>query len=193
MLGTVFFSIVQNSLSYNYKAGVLISFGVVISDVVFIVLALGSSGFAKIMESQSDIISLLGAMLLMIFGLFQLYKKTTGKAIHTGQQMAFPSSKVLYFIGNGVLLNVINPVNFFIWLGISTSLSFTFGFSLAQKIIFFVGAIFAIFCTESLLSIFAFRIKKLISPQNLKRVNQITGAIFIVFGMYMLVKVLLEK
>lgn len=193
MLGTVFFSIVQNSLSYNYKAGILISIGVVISDVLFILLSLGSSGFARIMESQSDLFSSLGAILLMIFGLFQLFKKTTEKAIHTSQQKTFTFSKVLYFIGNGILLNVINPVNFFIWLGISTSLSFTFGFTMSQKIIFFIGAIVAIFSTESLLSIFAFRIKRIISSRNLKRVNQITGAIFIVFGLYMLVKVLLEK
>jgi threonine/homoserine/homoserine lactone efflux protein len=192
MLGTVFFSIVQNSLSYNYKAGILISLGVVISDIFFIALALGSSSFAKIMESESTYISLLGAFLLLGFGLFQVFKKTPQLSLQLNSQKTFSSSKVLFFMGNGILLNVINPVNFFIWLGISTSLSLTFGYSMTHKVVFFAGAIAAIFTTESLIAVFAFRIKKYISTQNLKRVNQIAGTIFIAFGLYMFVKVFLK-
>lgn len=188
MLGTVFFSIIQNSLSYNYKAGILISSGVVISDIFFISLALGSSSFAKIMESERTPISIIGATLLLGFGFFQVFKKTPGISLQLNTQKTFSSSKVLYFIGNGILLNAINPVNFFIWLGISTTLSISFGYSITQKVIFFSGAIVAIFFTESMLSIFAYRIKKYISTQNLKRVNQAAGFIFIAFGIYMLRK-----
>jgi threonine/homoserine/homoserine lactone efflux protein len=188
MLGTVFFSIIQNSLSYNYKAGILISSGVVISDIFFIALALGSSSFAEIMKSESTFISIICATLLLGFGFFQVFKNTPGISLQLNTQKTFSSSKVLYFIGNGILLNAINPVNFFIWLGISTTLSISFGYSNTQKIIFFAGAIVAIFFTESMLSIFAFRIKKYISTQNLKRVNQAAGIIFIAFGIYMLLK-----
>src|SRR5690606_31560685 len=135
MLGTVFFSILQNSLTHGYKAGVLISLGVIISDIMFIALAIGSATFAVLIEDWQLQFSIGGGVALIIFGIVQVFRKPFKE-----KENALLQSKVkrrTLLIVNGFFLNVINPVNFFVWLGIASYLTLTFKYTMNQKLVFF--------------------------------------------------------
>lgn len=186
MLGTVFFSIIQNSVSMGYKYGILISVGVILSDIMFISLALWSSTFAVFLEAYSIQMTWVGASLLMLFGASQFFKKD----MEESKSKVFKSSisGKFYFVGNGFFLNVINPVNFFVWLSISTMLGISLGYSMTEKVYFFVGALLAIFTTETLLAVFASRIRKWMNNKRLKWVNRISGTVFILIAVYLVVE-----
>jgi threonine/homoserine/homoserine lactone efflux protein len=69
MLGTVFFSLIKNSLSSGFKTGVYIAIGVILCDIIFITLAILSTEFANFLESNQHTISIVGGSVLLLMGL----------------------------------------------------------------------------------------------------------------------------
>lgn len=178
MLGTVFFSLIRNSIQHGYQSGVFIALGVIICDIAFIVLALLSQGFADFLSLYKKPLSILGGCILIVMGLW-IFIKSNPK-VQEGK--AFKKGNFLYFIGNGFLLNVLNPVNFFSWLVISSYLSIEYNYELNEKVVFFVACLFSIFMAEFGIAFFASKLKKIITPLILKRIDQISALVFIGIG-----------
>lgn len=178
MLGTVFFALIKNSLAFGPKTGIFIATGVIICDVMFITLALLSQPFADFLSQYKREVAIAGGILLIIMGLFIIIKSKP--KLEEGK--VFGQGSNLFYIGNGFLLNVVNPVNFFIWLGISSSLSIQFNYDMSDKIIFFSSSLVSIFFAEIGISVFASKLRRWVTPVVLQRVNQISGLVFIGVG-----------
>lgn len=183
-LGTVFFALIQNSLLFGYKKGMLIAAGVVFSDIILISLVLWSDSFIAFLENHAKGVTLVGALLLILFGIVQFFSKPksqVGIKDYAGSLMGN-----IFFVGKGIFLNVINPVNFFVWLSISVMLTAKFHYEIPEKIFFFLGSVCAIFTTESILAIFASRVRKLVNDRRISWVNRISGLIFVGIGIFLL-------
>jgi L-lysine exporter family protein LysE/ArgO len=181
MLGTVFFALIRNSLIYGYKTGVYIALGVIASDIIFISLALLSHGFAVFLKQYELLISVAGGSILALMGLFMFFKKNVN--IKEGIAFDNPNNSVFYFISNGFLINVVNPVNFFSWLTISSMLTIRFDYQLNDKIVFFASSLVSIFLVEFLIAFGAYKIKPFIQPKWFIWVNRISGIIFLLVGL----------
>ncbi|MCK9480825.1 MAG: LysE family translocator [Bacteroidia bacterium] len=183
-LGTVFFALIQNSLIFGYKKGILIASGVAFSDIVLISLVLWSDSFIGFLQNCAKEVTIVGAILLIVFGIAQFAKKVANKeGIKDYSGSLFGD---IFFVGKGIFLNVINPVNFFVWLSISAMLSAKFHYVIDEKLAFFIASVIAIFTVESLLAIFAARVRKLMNDKRIRWVNRISGTIFIGIGVYLL-------
>jgi threonine/homoserine/homoserine lactone efflux protein len=181
MLGTVFFSLIRNSLKYGYYSGVYISLGVIVCDIMFISLAIASHGFAVFLKEYEMSISLTGGIVLMLMGLFMIIKAKP--EVKEGKDLAPVKNSPYYYFANGFLLNVLNPVNFFSWLGISSMLTIKYDYDITDKVIFFSSSLVSIFIVEILIAHSATRLKNLVTPLVLKRINQISGTIFLLLGL----------
>ncbi|MES2616448.1 MAG: LysE family transporter [Bacteroidota bacterium] len=179
MLGTVFFSLLRNSLQYGYKTGFYIASGVIVCDIMFIALALLSHQFALFLKTYQVTLSVIGGCILVIMGLI-MFIKAAPKTMSEGNLIEAKSS--WYYFFNGFLLNLLNPVNFFSWLAISTMLTIRFNFTIVDKSYFFGASLVSIFAVEILIAVGASKIKRWITPLILKRINQISGLIFIGIG-----------
>jgi threonine/homoserine/homoserine lactone efflux protein len=179
MLGTVFFALIKNSLAFGPKTGVFIATGVIICDIMFISLALLSQPFADFLKQYKHEVSIGGGILLLIFGIFMMAQSKPN--MEAGK--VFGQGSNWFYIGNGFLLNVVNPVNFFVWLGISSSLTIQFQYNINDKIIFFTASLFSIFFAEIGIALFASKLRKWVTPTILQRVNQISGLVFIGVGL----------
>lgn len=179
MLGTVFFSLIQNSIEYGWKKGMMIASGVVTSDFMFITLAI--LGVQFIHADEPNIWIHGGAVLVLtLMGLNMLASKKT--------QIAYPQTrfgKALFFFSNGFLLNVLNPVNFLFWAGLATVARAEWGYETPQLLSFFTGCLISIFTTEVLISFSAHRIKPYLSEKLLAWINKGTGIIFIGIAGYL--------
>jgi len=180
MLGTVFFSLLRNSLQYGYKSGFYIASGVIVCDVIFISLALLSEGFAIFLKTYQSQISIVGGSILVIMGTIMIIK--SNPKIEEGKLMGEEKRSAWLFFMNGFLLNLLNPINFFSWLAISAMLTIRFNYTLHDKTYFFLASLCAIFLVEILVAFGASKVKQWITPKVLKRVNQISGLIFIGIG-----------
>lgn len=182
MLGTVFFALIKNSLSFGPKTGIFIAIGVILCDIMFISLALLSQPFADFLSQYKHEVAISGGILLIIMGLYIIF--TSKPKMEEGK--VFGQGSNLYYIGNGFLLNVVNPVNFFVWLGISSSLSIQFNYNMNDKIVFFSASLVSIFFAEIGIAIFASKLRKWVTPVVLQRVNQVSGLVFVGVGIKLL-------
>lgn len=178
MLGTVFFALIRNSISFGYKTGIWIATGVILCDIMFISLALLSQPFAVFLSKYKNEISIGGGVILMVMGLLMFFKSEP--ELQEGK--AFGQGSKWYYIGNGFLLNVVNPVNFFSWLGISSFLTIKYQYGINDKIIFFAASLLSIFLAEFGIAFFASKLSRWISQRALKRINQISGLVFLLVG-----------
>ena len=180
MLGTVFFSLIKNSLNSGYKTGIYIASGVVLCDIIFIALAILSTEFAKFLKNNQNTISILGGLVLIIMGIIMFIKSKPKP--DDGKIFKSTSKSALYFIGNGFLLNVVNPVNFFSWLAISSILRVKLNYQINDQIIYFSACLFSIFSVEVAIAYFASLLKKWMTDKIVQRINQISGMVFIGVG-----------
>lgn len=180
MLGTVFFALLRNSLKFGHRSGFFIAAGVIFSDLLFILLALLSDGFALFLKTYQSQVSIIGGIALIIIGVLIIIK--SHPKLEEGQLLGDKNKSVWMFFLNGFLLNVLNPVNFFSWLAISAMLTVRFSYTLNDKFYFFGASLISIFIVEVLVAFGASKVKQWITPKVLKRVNQISGLIFIGIG-----------
>lgn len=179
MLGTVFFSLIRNSITYGHKTGIYIALGVVICDVIFITLALLSQPFADFLNLYKRPISIGGGVLLSLMGIWMFIK--SNPKIKEGKELK--AGNAFYYIGNGFLLNALNPVNFFSWLVVSSYLTIEYDYTLADKSIFFMACLLSIFIAETGIAASASKLRRWVTPTVLKRINQISALVFIGFGL----------
>ena len=180
MLGTVFFSLIKNSLSSGFKTGVYIAIGVILCDIIFITLAILSTEFANFLESNQDTISIVGGSVLLLMGL-AMFVRAKPKT-DAGKDFKSSSKSAVYYIGNGFLLNILNPVNFFSWLAISSLLKIKFHYQINDQIIYFTACLFSIFMVEIAIAYFASLLKKQMTDKLVQRINQASGLVFIGVG-----------
>jgi threonine/homoserine/homoserine lactone efflux protein len=172
MLGTVFFALIQHSVDYGFKTGLYISTGVIISDVIFILIAVSGSSLVPSIQSNEDILRAAGAVVLFILGIVTFRKKIP---------VAFPEAKagtIFFFISKGFLLNVVNPVNFFAWLSLGTYLKGALHYNSSQTTAYFIACLMAIFLTEALIALASSRLRKVLTEQLLTWVNRGAGLVF---------------
>jgi L-lysine exporter family protein LysE/ArgO len=180
-LGTVFFAIIQNSLENGYRSGVLISAGGILSDSIYIMIALFSTSFLPTIGHFDMILNGIGASFLLVLGAASLIKKSagTGKTSSRGGGM-------LYFFGLGFMLNTLNPVNFFIWAAAAAAISY---YNASNTIIFFSGSLSAVFVTQFAFSYYADYFQRYFTPKLINYVNRVAGAVFLLTGIWLAGKV----
>lgn len=176
MLGTVFFALIQNSIDNGFKSGMYISLGVILSDIILISITYFNSTLIPEGGTTEQIVRICGAIFLLIYGISNLLNK---------KKIAYPKTgkgQVLYFMGIGFLLNILNPGNFIGWTVVSTSLSQVAQYSNLDTVLYYVGALSAIFGMETLISYGAVQLKRFVTLKFLMMVDRVVGVLFLIFA-----------
>lgn len=177
MLGTVFFYLIQNSIDNGFKSGISIALGVIISDVILISLSSLNSYIIPEGGTTELIVRMVGAGLLLFIGFYSIFKKTAATIYPSTKKLTVP----MYMV-NGFVLNFINPANFFMWVGISATLHNSDGYTATKMIIYFSGALLAIFLTEIFISYSASKLKRYLDERAMTIVNVLSGIAFLIFA-----------
>ena len=178
--GPAFFRLIQTSIDTGVKRGLLIAFGVTMADAFLFFVALFGTSFLPEIKYFDSYISVVGATLLFILGFISIFKQQT--------QIVYPTSKLgsfLYYFTSGLLLNLLNPSNYVAVFATSAYL-IAKGFDLNERIVFFMVSLLATMTAESLIAFYAHKMKRIITPKVLKRINQVAGSIFIGSGLFIL-------
>jgi L-lysine exporter family protein LysE/ArgO len=175
--GTVFFALIQNSVDNGYWSGIKISLGGMLSDIMFILIALFGTFFLPKIDNFDIFMQGIGAFFLIVLGLSS-WKSDSPKII-------YPKTKVgnwLYYLGLGFTLNSINPINFFIWAGAAALIKHYDSFN---TFLFFLGAMSAIFLTQFCICYFAHTLQRYFNPTLIKVINRSAGLAFLGTGIYL--------
>ncbi len=172
--GTVFFSLVQNSVDNGYRSGIKIALGVIVCDAIFVFFAIFGTTLLPHIDNFEKWMAGAGIVFLLILGINNL--------IRNQPQIAYPKSKFgnfIFYFSTGFLLNGLNPVNFISWVTIATYVRSTLHYDLAQILSFFSASLVAIFLVESAIALSAHRLKRIFTPKRVRIFNQVTGVVFI--------------
>ncbi|TDB66987.1 LysE family translocator [Arundinibacter roseus] len=172
--GTVFFSLVQNSVDNGYRSGIKIAFGVLVCDAIFVFFAIFGTTLLPHIENFEKWMAGAGIIFLLILGLNNLFRQQP--------KLAYPKTRfgnLLYYFTTGFLLNGLNPVNFISWVAIASYIRSNYAYTLDQVILFFGASLVTIFLTESGIALSAHKLKKIFTPRTVKIFNKVTGVVFI--------------
>lgn len=184
MLGTVFFTLIQNSIDNGIWSSVFIIFGVIASDLLMIIVGHFNASLIPPGGTTEMVVRILGASFLIIYGTLNL----TGH-----KHILYPKSAKSNFsiqFTRGFLLNLLNPGNFIAWLAIATQLALVYHYTPGQANGFYTGALLAIFINELIISYSAYSLKRFFTETLLNKLGYVIGILFIGFAIYLLWPVL---
>ncbi len=172
--GTVFFSLVQNSVDNGYAAGFKIAFGVLVCDLVFVFFAIFGTTFLPDIANFREWMAGVGVVFLLIMGV--------GNIIKGQPKLTYPKTSfgdLIYYFSLGFLLNGLNPVNFISWVTIASYIRTSLHYNMNQVLLFFAASVIAIFIIECLIAIFSHKLKRLFTPKVVTVFNKVTGVVFV--------------
>ncbi len=182
-LGPVFFSLIKVSLEYGFRAAVSIALGVILADLALLAIAFGG---VEAFLPKNDVnvtfwVQLLGGILLLGIGIGTIVKK----AVYTEGSPLTRERRIFKHISMGFFLNIVNPANFFEWMGAASVLKSKYHFETYENVSFFAGALLAVFGTELFVAYFATRLRTILSNRMIHGINILTGVVFIMSGIWL--------
>ena len=183
-LGPVFFSLIKTSLENGFRSAATIAVGVVAADLVLLGVAYGGVE-AFLPHTNLNVsfwVQLFGGLLLLVIGIATIVKKQK----HTEGSEVEDATAILKNLARGFFLNIVNPANFFEWVGTAGLLKSKYHFEVYENVSFFAGAILAVFGTELAVAYFASRLRKVLNDRVIHVISIVTGSVFVGFGIWML-------
>lgn len=125
---------------------------------------------------------ILAGLLLVVFGAFY-FKKPIAQGDETFE-IKKPSSVVTLL--KGFFLNLFNPTVWLLWLGNVTAVSKTLNYSIFKMILYFGVTLGLVLLIELGKVTAAGKLKKFLTYKIMHRVNLVTGALLVVFGIVLI-------
>jgi threonine/homoserine/homoserine lactone efflux protein len=184
--GPAFFALINTGIKHGYKTGSLLAFGVVLSDFVVCVLIilLVYYGATNLIHDEKNqrFMGILAGIVLIIFGAFH-FKAPLPKSADAIEIKA-PSASLM--ILKGFFLNSLNPTVWLLWLGNVTAVGKTLNYSVLKMILYFGITLGIVLLVEFAKVNAAGKLKQILTPQLMHRVNVITGGLLIVCGLVLI-------
>jgi len=176
--GPVFFALLKTSIEKGFHAGMWLAAGVVLSDFIYVALAVYGSSFIKFENQYRLPIGIAGSAVLIGIGCFYLFKKvkinydnTTSTRRNTG-----------YFF-KGFLMCVLNPSLLLYWVSVTSSLISVKGELTSNEIIPFFGFILITqFSMDTLKAYYANKFRYRIKEKTIILLNRVAGCLILVFA-----------
>lgn len=190
LAGPILIALVQTTIERGLRAGALLGLGIWTSDLLFIQLAYYSLAKLQALTSGpwfSSVLGTAGGILLIIFGLVAVWKKSGVAAPR--QRTSASGNSWLGFWVRGFLINTVNPFTFFFWVGIAGNVVVDGGLAKGQAFSYFSGILSVLVITDSLKVLLAKRIRRYIQEKQLLWMRRIAGSGLIIFGIALLIRV----
>jgi len=188
MAGPVFFVLIETSITKGFRAAIIFDFGVVLADIVFISLAyFGSLAFLEKIQDDPRIY-LIGGAILVLYGLHTLLYKKTKKTVTDKNLVVVENNNYLGLFLKGFFLNSINIGVLAFWLTIVIAVSSNFQMNQTKIFNYFGLVIFTFFSIDIIKILAAKQLQKKLTPVVLRKIRQILGIFFIIFGVILATK-----
>lgn len=184
-VGPVIFAIIKQSLNNGHKGGFLFIAGVSASDTLLVVLC---NLFTLLFSSAGWLEKLIGyggSVFLVILGLFNFFlrKPPADKVKIEHKELTFRDKASIFF--SGFAMNTLNPAVIIFWIATSGTIMVdakTYSHDIEYRLIVFITCLVFNLSADISKVFLAGRIRKKLTPHNIHVINQISGAIFIIFG-----------
>jgi threonine/homoserine/homoserine lactone efflux protein len=190
-IGPAFFGLIQTSLKHGYGSGIAMALGIFASDLTYLLLAyFGISGVLENPKYYTPI-GWTGGIILIIYGLVQIFKKTTSQNVD-GEFIEPKKPTKSSFLLKGYIMNLLNPFVLLIWISALGLASSKLDNDKLKIIVFFVSTLATVLGTDILKAIASHKIKSYINPNFIHKVNVIAGIILVIAGIILIIRTIFE-
>ena len=190
-IGPVFFTVLETSISKGIKAAIFVDIGVVLSDVLFFVIAFFSTNsLLKSIEENTDSWYFLGGVLLVAYAGVSLIKIIQEKNSPENKKGALieNSPNLLKMVLKGFLLNIINVVVLFYWVGIILYFGPQLEMNESKIYLFFIIIISTYFTIDLGKIYLAQQLKKRLTDIVIKTIKIIVNSFIVICGLFLVFK-----
>ena len=188
MVGPVFFTLIETSITKGAKAAIVFDLGVVLADIVFILIAYFGS-VVVLQEIEDDPrLFLIGGLVLIAYGLFTIFYKKTKKIVTDKKLVIVENNNYLGLFLKGFFLNFINIGVLAFWLAIVIAAGTNFKMDGSSIFRYFALVLFSYLVTDLVKILVSKQLKKKLTPIVLRKIRQALGVFFIIFGMILAAK-----
>lgn len=188
MVGPVFFVLIETSITKGIRAALIFDFGVVLSDIIFILIAY--YGSRTLLENIKDDprLYVIGGVILISYGIYTFFYKRSKKIVTDKELVVVESNNYLGLFFKGLFLNLINIGVFVFWLAIVIAISSSLQMIESKIFNYFLIVILTFLLTDFVKITAAKQLKKKLTPAVLRKIRQVIGVFFIVFGIVLATK-----
>ena len=190
-IGPVFFTVLETSISKGVKAAIFVDIGVVLSDVVFFVIAFFSTNsLLKSIEENTDSWYFLGGVLLVAYAGVSLIKiiQEKNNPENTEGALIENNPNLLKMAIKGFLLNIINVVVLFYWVGIILYFGPQLEMNESKIYLFFIIIISTYFTIDLGKIYLAQQLKKKLTDIVIKTIKIVINSFIVICGMFLIFK-----
>jgi threonine/homoserine/homoserine lactone efflux protein len=193
-VGPAFFAIIQTGITRGFKSGILLAFGIIMSDLTLIILCYfgASTLFGTNLDSVYNLyLGIGGGGLLIAFGAITFTRKPEAfkrRSPKYATQMKTP--KRITYVLKGYFMNIANPFLILFWLAAMSWVKTNApeGHLLKYTITFFSGTLSVVFLMDLLKCFVGNKIKRYMTIRILFWINKIVGIALAVFGVALILK-----
>lgn len=190
MIGPVFFVLLETSATKGFRAGLFFDLGVILSDILFLVIAYFSS--YQLLENLSNQPGLyvFGGVILLVYGLTIFLKKEVKRK---ETPIKTRKSDYLGLLIKGFLLNFINIGVLVFWLGVIIIVGPSLDNEPRRILVFFATMLCAYLTTDIIKILLAKQLKRKLTKRRIQLIKRVLGVVLILCGLVLIVKGFLPK
>lgn len=187
IFGPALFTLLQTSIHRGMQAGFLVATGIILCDGAIVYLSY--FGVAQIIEDprNHDLFSIVGGIMLMIFGVATFLRKVLSKEKTKELQIRLPMPAT--YVIKGFFLNFVNPLLWFFWISLMVGISSNYAGNQSHIFSFFSGALLTIYATDIGKVLIAQRLKRFITFKVILWINRIVGVMLFIFGLILIIRI----
>lgn len=190
MVGPVFFMLIDTSLKEGMRSASLVAAGVVLCDALFVAVTYFSSTSVQFLRHNELMIGSGGGILLMIFGLLNIFRKPHIKAQDNPADGGAVSPWLFMF--KGFSMNLLNPFVLVFWLGVAGLNVATGRMGSEQIVVFYTVVLLTVFLSDLLKAWLAARMKTFLKPSFIHRIHVVSGVGLFAFGFRLVYRMFLD-
>ncbi|MEL4457351.1 LysE family translocator [Lutimonas vermicola] len=188
MVGPVFFTLIETSITKGFRAALTFDLGVVLADAMFITISY--FGSVTILQKIQDDprIFMIGGFVLVCYGLYTIFYQKTKKIVTDKDLVVVESNNYPGLFLKGFFLNTINFGMLAFWLAVVIAVSSNFQVDSGKVFNYFAVVIITFLLTDVVKILAAKQLKEKLTPVVLRKIRHVLGIFFIVFGIILATK-----
>ncbi len=187
MIGPVFFVLLETSVVKGFRAAMMLDFGVVMADIVFILVAYFSS--YRLIESLKDepALFIFGGLIMLTYGIISFVKNTkASRNIDPEDPTELAKNNYLSLFIKGFFLNFINIGVLGFWLAVIITVGPQLELKASRMIVFFSTVILAYLLTDVFKILLAKQLRNQLNTKNIILIKKGISIVLIVSGVFLL-------
>ncbi|UZD23315.1 LysE family translocator [Algoriphagus halophytocola] len=184
MVGPVFFSLIQGSLEKGFRYAAVLALGILVSDSVYVLITYYGVTFLADLPNYEKVLGYVGGVILIGFGLGSFLKISRQRPNSGGIQLSEARKKTAFL--KGLSINGINPFVLLFWISIASVVQVKEHFTRSDVAVYYGGILGTVFTIDLIKALIAKKLRPLVTPQVMSKLNLGVGLLMIAFGIRML-------